>query len=168
MVRQITSKILSIVIVAVVLMLPLGSIALATDYTAYDGNISSTYTQYFKDIIADVPITDNYVYFRSGQYTYDLVIGDIEFNDGVFVLLGEGKQYTITNNSNNYSSYYVYNVQDINHFTLIPDDKFVYSDLGDYPQLEGRSEKFEILQTITIVVACLYVVIRSIFNSSKC
>ncbi|MEE1504802.1 MAG: hypothetical protein UGF89_11235 [Acutalibacteraceae bacterium] len=164
MVRKI--KILYIILTVCLLLCATCGTATAVDYEAYEGNISSSIVDYAKDLLPNFSINDNYVLFRSGQYTYELVVGDLVYENGAFTLADDGKQYTI--NTSNYSfnnNYYNYTVSTTNSFSLITGDKIVYSDLGDFPQLEERSAKFEIVQTITLCVACLFVVIRAIFSA---
>ena len=135
MVRKITC----ICIALLVLCCGLTATVQAANYTAYDGNISSTYTTYFRDILANAPLTDNYVYFRDSQNGYTMVVGKLDYVNGSFVLLEKGTIYHIDSNGSNYNNYYSYTVDDIEIFNLITDGKIVYSDLGNFPQLEERS-----------------------------
>lgn len=100
-------------------------------YSIYDGSISSSYVTYFKDILAGVPFNKNYVAFRSGQYTYTMVVGELDYNGNSLSLIGDGKEYIFTTSSG-YNSYLTYNVYDITSFSLSLEDYLVYSDMGDY------------------------------------
>lgn len=142
-----------------------GSVSAAT-YNAYDGNISTTQLTYFKDLLPNLNLKDNYVVCRTEQNQYVMVVGDLEYSNGVFTLDGSGGVYTINSNSN-YNSYYTYDYTTIDNLTLNASDKIVYSDIGNYPQLEERGSHYEILQTILIVTVCLCVVIRGIFFASQ-
>ena len=95
-------------------MLVLGLLLVATPSRAYaydiydSGNISNTYTEIFKDIIEGLPSNDDYVYFRSGQYTYTLLVGDFEYNNKKFT----GEEYTdYTITTNNLIIIYYYSLQ---------------------------------------------------------
>lgn len=157
MVRQV-----KILLVALALLVATCNGAHAATYTVYDGNPSNTYIQYFKDTLTKIPLGDHYVAFRSGQYSYTMVVGDIAFNNGVFSSTDTCAVFTIESD-NSYNGYYSYSQSDIANFQLNAGDKILYSDLGHYPDLEERGQKYEILTTILIVVVCVGYVVRCIF-----
>lgn len=138
--------------------------AQAASYDVYDGNPSNTYIQYYRDILAGLPITENYVVFRSGQYDYKMVVGDIVQNNGLFTSESECDVYSFSQADSGYNGYYTYDVSTINSFVLDSENKIVYSDVGGYPELEERGAKYEILTTILIVAICVGYVCRSIFR----
>lgn len=138
-----------------------GSVS-AASYDTYEGSISSSQITYFRDILPSTSILDNYVVFRDGQYSYQMVVGDLSYSNGVFTLNDTGRIYTINTNSS-YNSYYTYSNTDIDSFTLNTNDRIVYSDLGNYPQLEERGQRYEVLQTVLISIACVSFIIRNIF-----
>lgn len=143
------------------IMCAFSAIPQASAYDVYDGNMSNTYVQYFKDIVGGLKFKENYVAFRSGQYEYTMVTGAITY-DGAF----HGSDltcYTFSNDGN-YNSTYTYEVTTIDSFSLNPNNRILYSDLGQFPQLETRGEKYEILATVLIVVLLLGLVIRSFFK----
>lgn len=139
----------------------------AATYDTYDGNISSTQLTYFRDILANLKLSDNYVCFRDDQNVYVMVVGDLEYTNGVFSLNDDGRLYKLDNSGSNYNSYYTYSYTTINDFTLETGNKIVYSDIGNYPQLEERGQKYEILQTILISIACVCFIVRNIFYYRK-
>ncbi len=139
------------------------TVAQAASYEVYDGNPSNTYIQYYKDILGSVSITENYVVFRSGQYDYKMVVGDIVHNNGLFTSDKECKVYSFSQADTGYNGYYTYDVFSIDSFVLDSENKIVYSDLGGYPELEERGAKYEILTTILIVAICVGFVCRNIF-----
>lgn len=129
--------------------------------TPYAGNISTTYVTYFKDILSTVDPGKDYVAYRATQYSYVMVVGEIEFQDNTFT--GKGKQYTISTDSG-YNNELTYIVSDVDYFSLSVTDELVYSNLGDYPQLIDLGEHYEILQTITLWIALCMCVIWRIFR----
>lgn len=129
----------------------------ASAYSIYDGTMSNTYVTYFRDIASGFGFNEHYVAFRAGQYDYVMVSGDLSYDGNKFTLSGEGKVYTFSTNGN-YNANYTYEVDTITNFELVKTDDFVYSDLGDFPQLVARGEKYEILQTLLISAALLGVV----------
>lgn len=138
--------------------------ASAATHSVYDeGNISSTYVTYFRDIVSGIGFNENYVAFRSGQYSYTMVVGDLEYIDGIISLSGVGSEYVITTSSG-YSSDFSYNVNYIDVFSVDTGDSILYSDVGDYPQLVDRGAKYEILTSILLLIICCSVVIARIFT----
>lgn len=162
MVRQV--KAVLCVLAILLLLCANGTVAQAASYSVYDGNPSNTYIQYYKDILAGLPITENYVVFRAGQNDYKMVVGDIVQNNGLFTSDKECTVYTFSQTETGYNGYYTYDVSTIDSFVLDSENKIVYSDVGGYPELEERGAKYEILTTILIVAICVGYVCRSIFH----
>lgn len=140
--------------------------ATASAYSPYDGTMSNTYVQYFKDILVDKKLTENYVAFRSGQYEYIMVVGELEKNQDSIELVGSGVMYKFTSSSS-YNANYSYSYGNIDEFTLDLTDDIVYTDLGDYPQLIERSARIEELTLIILGVFGLYTVLRRIFSCAS-
>lgn len=138
-----------------------GAVSAAT-FSPYEGNISTSQLTYFEDLLPKLNINDHYVFFRSGQYTYDLIVGDITYDNGVFTSSDSCAVYTLETN-NSYNGYYSYSATSIDSLTLNARDFLVYSDLGHYPELETRGDKYEMLQTLLFIVLMLGFVLRSIF-----
>lgn len=145
------------------LIIAFGNSVQATSYSVYDGNMSTTYITYFEDIVSGIGFNDNYIAFRADQYTYKMIVGDIEYNNGVFSLVGEGKEYTITTTSG-YNADYSYAVNNCSGHSVTPGNEMVYSDVGDYPQLVERGAKYEMLTAVTLVALCLGFVLRVFFS----
>lgn len=137
----------------------------ATHSVYSEGNISTTYVQYFKDILSDCKITDNYVAFREGQYSYTMVVGDLEYSSGTITLQDSGKIYTFTQ-SGNYNSSYRYKSEPITNFSVTPGENIIYSDVGDYPELIERSARIETLILIAISIYAVYHIATRIFSHS--
>ena len=139
--------------------------AYAYTHNVYDnGSISSTYLTYFRDILSGISLNDNYIAFRDGQYSYIMVVGDLDCNGDVITLNGTGKSYVFKTDNTQYNSQYKYYVSNINSFNVKTDNFIVYSDVGDYPQLIERGAKYEILTTIIVVIVCISIVISRIFR----
>ena len=157
---------ISVMLSLLVLIFGLAVTAQATSYTAYDGTMSSTYVTYFKDIISGMSFKDNYVAFRSSQYDYVMVTGDIEYNESknTFTLNGDGDEYIFTTSSG-YNSDNSYSHNSITHFVLNAGNEMVYSDLGNFPQLMDRGAKYEMLTTLLLSIFLLGSVIMRFFHS---
>lgn len=150
------------VLIMLTIVSAFGATALA--YSPYDGTMSNTYVQYFKDILSDKKLGDNYVAFRSGQYEYIMVVGYLEKNENSIELVGSGVMYKFTTNSS-YNANYTYTYGNIDEFVLELTDDIIYTDLGHYPQLIERSARIEELTLVVLGVFGLYTIVRRIFGS---
>lgn len=134
----------------------------ASAATVYEGNISTTYTTIFSDIIGKIGLGDDYVFYRSGQYEYTMIAGEITW-DGSRFAADEATRYVLVTNSN-YNSTYDYSSGTVSGWTLSPGSALVYSSLGDYPVLTERSDTYS-LATLILLFACVCMyLIRSIFS----
>lgn len=159
MVRQ--RLILILVIMALAMAMPCNAMA-ATVYE--DGNISTSYITYFRDIVSSVPWFDNYVFFRSSQYDYTMYVGDIDLTGTVFTC-DDAVIYNI-NTGSGYNSTYSYVVSSGNVF-VDAGNKMVYSNLGNYPDLLSRGDYVETITSILFFVALLMYLVHSIFYSVR-
>lgn len=158
-------KITSVVLICVVLCCGLAATTHAYTHEVYDsGAPSSTYINYYRDIVAGIGFNDNYVAFRDSERSYIMVVGDLSCEGGVITLNEKGKAYKFTSTSTNYNSQYNYNVEEISNFSVNTNNYIVYSDLADFPQLVERGANYEIISTSVIVIACICVVIGRIFR----
>lgn len=133
-------------------------VVVKSTYQGYEGSISSTYTEYFKGILAKHPLKD-YVIARTGQYEYICAVGNISYNNSQFT--GSGnidvcRIYTYTYNSN----FSIEFLKD-NNFILYPNNNMIYSNLGDYPTLDyganvGLQKGGLYVQVVVILCVVLY------------
>lgn len=110
----------------------------ASAATIFDGNISTTYITIFRDIAAKLPFDTDYVFFRSGQYEYILVAGDLEFTGSMF--RGSNLTQYILQTDGNYNNTYRFGTVTLDSFNLAPSNNLVYSNLGSYPDLYQRED----------------------------
>lgn len=135
------------------------------DGSIYDGTISTTYLTIFRDVVSNLGIFDDYVFYRSGQYEYALIAGDLNYDGTRIRLSGSGTQYVLTYQSNYGSdNYYHWEVSDISSFSLTMGDYLVYSNLGNYPTLEGRETIYAFGTFFTLCVLGLCALLRSCFG----
>lgn len=159
-------KVIRISLFAAILLSVIITPAAAATHNVYtEGNISTTYVQYFKDIISGTNINDDYVGFRSGQYTYCLVVGDLRYESGSISLESEGTIYTF-NQTGTYNSTHTYTVSPISNFSLNSGNAIIYSNVGNYPHLVERSTHVETVILITLCSMCLFGVVTRIFRHS--
>lgn len=163
MVRQVKKICVCIVALLVLITALCGTVQAATHTVYENGSFSTTYVTYFKDILSGTELKNNYVAFRSGQYSYSLVVGELEYNNGVISLVGEGKEYKFYQESSNYNSQYYYNVSNLNNFSLNVGKSIIYSDVGDFPELIERGAKYEVISAILLGIALCSIVINRIF-----
>lgn len=159
MVRKMMQKGVVLCALALLLAAPVR----ASAYTIYDGNISSTYTTFFRDMLNHRGINDDYLCFRSGQYEYVLLIGDLEYSDGTFT--GEkAAEYKITTNNGYNNNSYNYEVTTVRSINLVPGTALLYSNLGNYPELVDPDYYFTFAQLLLIWIVVIMWLIRSIFQ----
>lgn len=158
MVRKVIVTMILCVIMCVSTITP------ALAYTSYDdGNISTTYTTYYEDIVDGLPYGFSYVFSRTGQYEYILHASDnLKHENGVFTSV-DGMTYKITTSSG-YNSTYRYKVLNESNFTLDSNDTLVYSNLGNYPLLDDRGSIYEISILFAFIVCLLCCLIRPFFK----
>lgn len=161
MVRKIASYVCMLGLICAMLCAPVQA---ATHDVYENGNLGTTYITYFKDILSGAKFSDNYVAFRSGQYEYTLVVGELENENGVISLAGPGKEYVFTTQSSSYNSQYYYYVNDLNEFSLATGNYIIYSDTGDYPELIERGAKYEMFTALLLCVALLSIVFGRFFR----
>lgn len=134
----------------------------ASAASIYEGNISTTYITIFRDIAAKLPMGTDYVFFRSGQYEYLLVAGDLTWSGSMFT--GSNvTQYILTNNSN-YNSTYEFGTVSLDSFSLATGSALVYSNLGDFPDLYERTDYIETAAAFALALMCASNLLRPVFN----
>lgn len=162
MVRK--SLILRLVALACALaaMLPLAAAASAAEYNVYAGNLSGTYTDYARDLLGSVGLEDSYLFFRSGQYEYILLVGDLTYENGVFSAPAAMEYKFLT--GTNYGTDYSYTVTEVSDVSLSPGRGMVYSDLGDYPELRDPSQLLELVQVFLLAMYGVMFLVHCIFS----
>lgn len=159
-------KVSVIVAVAVMLLNAFCVGASAATYNPYEGTISTTYLTYARDVLPNMKLGDHYVFLRSGQNEYTMITGDVVYTNGRFSNIDPVTVYTWSTDGS-YNSYYRYNVAIVSDIDVNPSDKIIYSDLGNFHQLEERGQRYEILATILFAVFMLSAFIRGLFNSRR-
>ena len=140
--------------------------AQANAASVYDGSISTTYITIFRDIASKIPITDDYVFFRSGQYDYMMVVGQFDDTGTTISTTGQVTVYTISTNSGSYNNAYEYSVSTESGFSLSPGSALIYSNLRNYPDLIERNDYFEFTALSLMFVGLLCYLLRSFFGFS--
>lgn len=128
-----------------------------------DGGIGSTYTTYFEDVLDGYFLPQDYVYFRSGQYQYTLVVGDLEYENLTFT--GSMYDYYTITTSNNYGSGYLSLIHSTGtDLNLDVSDHLVYSNLGYYPSFYDRGEYYGLAVALILLVFGCCCLLRPLFG----
>lgn len=135
----------------------------ALAYSSYDdGNISTSVLAYYEDMQNNIGIDENYVISRVGQYDYIMAVGDLKFENGSFNC-SNARIYEISTGSG-YNSTYVFDVRNESQFNLSVGDNIVYSNLGDYPDIIQKGVIYDYLQTFTLLIIGICMLIRPMFQ----
>lgn len=144
------------------------AIPLQASTSPYEGTISDTYKTIFADTVSDISIFDNYVFWRSGEYQYSMLAGDIVEENGSFSVTG-GDMYVldiITLDGSGWasSSYHRFtHYMDID-YTLTSDSFLVYSDIKGYPKLEEREITYEFITAFLVLCTIIGTLVWRIFK----
>ncbi len=156
--------ILFVLMLAVLSALPIS----ASAYSVYqEGNISTTYLTYFKDMSTVIGINDDYVFFRSGQNEYTLAVGELELASGY--IRGSNidiyQIYSVT--ASGYNTVYAYGSTTQSSFVLQVASSLIYSNLGNYPQLIERSVYNETAILLVMCISFFGSIASAIFSYGK-
>lgn len=120
----------------------------------YDGTLSSTYVDLGRDCLWGLHWFDDYVYWRSGQYTYSFAYGDISFSNGVF---SSSSCTILTINAPTSYSGALTVTSSSDSLSLNTGGKLVYSNLGDFPALDSRKYIYDEVMYIAVVALGVHV-----------
>ncbi len=116
----------------------------------YDGSMSTSVIQYFKDIVSKLPPGNDYVLFRQSQYVYRLVYSDnLELSGSVFT--ASDASYVAYD-----TRYYTFSEGDEGSFRLTPSSYLVYTSLsGMYPTLDSGVRNYEFKTLLFMLGFCI-------------
>lgn len=134
-------------------------VSVYASWAPYDSSISSSVVNYMSDILPKLGNVD-YVFFRSGQYTYRLVYGDDLVVSGS-VFRGSDCKYVAYDTRN-----YIWTNGQEGDFTLNAGSALVYSDLGFYPVL-GSGESYVWAVLLALVILLLFQLLRPLFSFAR-
>lgn len=156
-------KTLRCIILIVCVVLAFGSAvpihASAATIEPYDGSISTTYITIFRDMIAKKPISDNYVFLRTGQNTYKMYVGKFTYENQV--LTADGSCYVyILDVGSQYNSGYIFSQAREDDVVVNPGSSLIYSDLGPWPSLQESDQYWFYAIALLLMIILLYDVLR--------
>lgn len=138
-------------VLAVIMALPFTASA---DEAYTEGNISTTYVTYFRDILSKVSPNKDYVMFRASQTEYKMCVGNLEVNNGTIYTYEPCRVYSIYTTTSGYQSVYHFVANNYAEFSVNTNNTLVYSNLGDYPDLIERGDY---LETALLIIVCVIV-----------
>lgn len=140
--------------------------AVASNYNVYtQGNISTSILTYFRDIESGIGINDNYVFWRSAQYEYKMVVGALKLENNIFSGLDPASYmqvYTLNTNTSSYDTYR-YTLSTEQNFSLDAHNYLVYSDLGHYPKLHERGVNYAFCTLFVVCIIGLCALVRPLY-----
>lgn len=105
----------------------LSDVSLYSDFTAFNGAISSTYLDLFRGFMPKLTYKQHYVLYRESQYVYSFVFGDdLSFSGSRFAGSDLTRVYFNASNSGAFGHSFE------STFSLSPGSAVVYTDLGTY------------------------------------
>lgn len=132
----------------------LSDISLYSDFTAFNGAISSTYLDLFRGFLPKLSYKEHYVLYRESQYIYSFVFGeDLSFSGSTFNGTNLTRVYFNAYNTGTYG----HSVE--SSFSLNPGSTVVYTDLGTYyPALstDTGSQLIQIKWVLFVTVLTLW------------
>lgn len=152
----------SVTVLLVACLLARAQTVRASVYT--EGNISSTYTTIFQDILDGLNPMDDYIFYRSGNYEYRMYVGDLDVSGSLFT--GQDLDLYILNYTQSGYNSSIYDYEKSSGHSIYLDVKsyLVYSNLGGYPTLIERGDFLGLLQIILLFIVAFCCLVRPIFN----
>lgn len=132
-------------------IMPFSSHSIPSNYGVGSNNVAI-----MEGIVSKFDYGDHYVYWRSGQYSYMLAHSrELVYEGGRF--RAPSVQLVQYNTYSGGSSQATYSQSTDSNFSLAPGNYLVWSDLGDYPQLESGRREREYVQAACIC-GCVFFV----------
>lgn len=166
MVRQVKRVFLLVFFLLVFLVSSVQAVVVPSQTIYQQGSISSSYTSIFAGMSLQVGLKD-YVFYRSGQYQYTLVVGFFDYRVSRIDSVGSVTYYVLDVGSG-YNSNYSWGTGDLDSFSLsISNDDFLYSSVGGFPQLDFSIYWPVMVGVVLLGVIFIFFVIRSIFKAVR-
>lgn len=128
--------------------------------TPYASVTSNTYSDIASRMLWHLGFGDDYVFWRSGQYSYSFAYGDLDLSGGRFT--GSAVTLVTFTLDTGYNGTYVMNRQTTN-VDVNAGQYIVFSNLGGYPVLDTNHVGLSLL-VFSAFVGLLMALIRSVFG----
>lgn len=129
------------------------AVSTSTPYASVTGG---TYYEIASLIRPKMGWTDDYVFWRSGQYSYSLAFGDLSYDSGTFT--GSGLNVIHWTYSSNQTGYLM--TEESSDISLRVNSCVVYSNLGNFPILDHQADTNCYLAFFAVVAVCCYLIGR--------
>ena len=129
---------------------------------AVDGDygIGTSNTAIFSGVVSGLPLGVNYVYWREGRYEFCLAYGhDLALSGTTFS--GTDVSVVAYNTYERDGQQPTFTSRVESNFTLNANSWLVWSNLGDYPRLERRYERYEGLTCLMLCIASVFSILCS-------
>lgn len=126
----------------------------ATLASPYDGTINGTYLDIGALCLWNLGWFDDYVFYRSSQYSYVLAYGDISLSGSNF---SSSSCTILTINATTTGQSSITVSSSTGSLSLSAGNRLVYSSLGDYPHLDSRKYIYDEVMYIALVALGLHV-----------
>lgn len=147
------------IFVSILLVVFLSFPCLASSYSSYPGSLSSTYVEYLSEYVKDLDPDDDYVLFRSADYTYVFAYGKDLTYSGKH-LKGSCSVITLTQiRDSGYNYDWSVQLSTDSNFDYAYDNDMVYSNvIPGSPSLSGQSDsQFSYISLVMLILIFLAV-----------
>lgn len=125
-----------------------------------DYGVGTSNTTIFAGVVSGLPLGVNYVYWREGRYEFCLAYGhDLALSGTTFS--GSDVSVVTYNTYERDGSQPTFTSRVEPNFTLNANSWLVWSNLGHYPRLERRYERFEGLTCLMLCIAAVFSILCS-------
>lgn len=134
--------------------------------TVAKGLYDSTALSIARDMASTSSIFDDYIFFKTGDYSYELIVGDIDFEHLTYSNASEYQIMRMIETNPQVSYYQCFRFATLSSGTIHNDaGVLVYSSDKASPQLVDRGGVYlESAILFSIVVLTLYLIINRIFD----
>ena len=129
--------------------------AYAKDYEVYNGDIPGSVVECLNNV--RIPVDKDYVLFRASEEEFKLIVGDISVDGTAYISDAACHVYTL-HSDNTY-----YHTTEDNVYIQV-NDKLVYSNIGQVPEMYERSDLFEATTLFVLIVGSVLMLILRIFK----
>lgn len=135
------------------------------DYTVYAGTLSGTPVDLARSALYDT--YSNYLFFRSSEHHYTLIVGNIDFDTYQYTDCAVYQiYYHVTSDISTDRYYQYYKVSDSdNGYVHNPNNYQMYASTGYYPKLIDRGDIIVQATTLFVIVIFFsFLLFESMFN----
>lgn len=130
--------------------------------SAYDGNISTTYIEYFRGLVSKLPPFCHYLFYRDSQYSYVLYYSDSLEVSGAMVRGSAVDYYRL----NTYNGYVLSSgASNVNENITTG---MYYSDLPGCPDLRGGDYYVQVSAVFVLCLIFVFMLLNLMYRLARC